>query len=217
MKYLHARKLQLNGNPHICLSFRLEVAAEPWIDGLFPALKRFLDSSGTHREGVDSDSPLLGNNTVLNSDSQLNDFQNGQKKKQSNSSNIAMSSFTADLTKCNNENLSDLNNSNSGEPPSTVCDVSQLIGNHFSTVVIQATCSAIQTDQSSNTESGTEMKIGDFATEKFLETCITVSVPPLSESTLTVPFLPPAFLQIEYLPAHSIVSISEMLHCRSNI
>ncbi|XP_045209128.2 methionine synthase reductase-like [Mercenaria mercenaria] len=189
----------------------LEVAVEPWLDGLWSALKRFLKLPGAEHGGGDADAIMTENKEMINGDSRLNGstvIENGNKSRSADTQSVHSISntipvLTKDLTNGNNQN--NLNNSNSAESSVPVCDINQSDCNNSSSHLEQTSSSEKHTDLLVKTLNGTkDNKSNESSMEEKTEASVKVSLPPLSESTLTVPLLPPPFLKIEYNQEQSI-------------
>ena len=173
------------------------------MEGLWPALKRFLKLPGAERGGGDADNISVSTRVIPNGETTLTDSSVIQTENQSTTnetqSDISENSTVPVLTNGNSQekancaessqvtcvnNTLDCNNSSSSEVP--ICSSENNLNGLQ--IAENATVSATSADSSSGRNG------------------ISVSVPPLSESSLTIPLLPPPFLKIELLPDKNIVS-----------
>lgn len=197
---------------------------EPWIDGLWPALKRFLKHPTDERSLSDQLSADCKRNCAhtaadveghLNGVVPNNSCDTQELSIKNNQSNPL--SDTSHITSVSERNLGQTDDNTAEKDISGVSSPakSELENQSASTVSAekhsvnksagvsdngQVNSAAQSTDLSnpcySSVNGGGEVQTGS----------IRHSVPPLSESTLTVPLLSPAYLQIEYLKDTQVVS-----------
>ena len=165
-------------NFFVVVVFRLEVVAEPWMEGLWPALRKHLKLD-------------LDDSTLLYS-----------SKSDSNSSDTVDSSMVNGI---NTNNLTGLtnglshdqdNDSQSCDNASSVTGQVETISSHLLNVTLKE-----QRLEGANVEAG----LSGESTGS-VEASLNHSVTPLSESSLTLPLLPPAFIQVHYDKEYKFVS-----------
>ena len=213
--------------------FRLEVAVEPWMDGLFPAIKRFLNSCKTHCDtagalvhSVDDTS----NGGVTNGTAAMETIKNCSDDKIVNLS-LASESKTAVVSTSTPTSVTS-ESQTAVVPSSTPTSVTSesktaVVSTSTPTSVTSESQTAVvpsSTPTSVTSESRTavvSISEGDLLGRKretseanqLLSTSdgnlqrpsLQHSVPPLSESSLTLPFLPPKFLSVVFRPEESFV------------
>jgi hypothetical protein len=167
---------------------------EPWIDGLWPALKRFLKLPGAELGGGDAENITVNTHIISTNNTTLTGSTVIETGNKSTQSDISKNSTVPILTNGKKEE--------NAESSQMSCDINQSDCNN--SCVTQTTSSTNKINIVHETENGTSHTTSN---DSSIKKCgVAVSLPPLSESTLTVPLLPPSFLKIEFHPEQSVVS-----------
>ena len=181
--------------------FRLEIAVEPWMEGLFPALQKFLSVTSdteTHTdcERLNKQETLEnGHMEHINGESSSN-----VKNSQSNvNTNDVISAKFNELT-CNDYS-SDLL-----LPLTTTNENSATNQNSSKTLDSKSNSEGMSSSLSSQDKSRNANHNDECNLTNECQPSLKTSAPPLSESSVSIPVLPAAYLKVEYQEDKSIVS-----------
>ena len=198
--------------------FRLEIAVEPWIEGLWAPLKEEVE----RLQDLESNNCDIGASHVMQNGSVNGDII----LTRTDSDNVVKGS--------DSDKVSDINNKpkNSGLKPGVATDsadfteekgsdTSHTKGNDSTTVSLRAlengpdqVDSKPKLELTSNTSSTSQTTAKqNKSTENVDGESLTTSVPPLSESALNLPTLPPAYTKMSFHSEESVVSTSKK-HCK---
>lgn len=185
--------------------FRLEVVVEPWIEGLWKALHEVMDKQGTPDSNGCLENVHLEMNGERNEDNR-NERMIGENAESGTTPNGSLHIVQADQAQpktgeqsSTGDNISamsgkDVNGSDSPDHPGNYNNVTQTLQ--------RTTSQSTSTDLFIKVEESTDGKA-----EGPTVASLTHSLPPLSESGLTLPLLPPPFLKVVYADNETIVSI----------
>ncbi|XP_041458976.1 methionine synthase reductase-like isoform X2 [Lytechinus variegatus] len=165
----------------------LEVVVEPWIEGLWKALHKVIDN----QENSDLSGNVLAEvNGEVNTDNMKENAENNANETQ----NGVLQITEKDQAKVQANEQSSTGNNTSEMSGKHVNDSDLPAGPENSNNTLQK-----PTSQSSKTDQLiAEGETTDRTREGPMVASLTHSIPPLSESGLTMPVLPPPFLKLEY-------------------
>ena len=213
----------------IAFCFSLELAVEPWIEGLWAPLKEEVEHLYNSEENsCDSEASVILNGaanleddrTRLTNGLDMNEKVDGDKAtgqhdtndvKREKSITIQLNLEREDkdleLTKQQSNKSETDNEKNKGDPEESSSSQGQdsnAIGTKPTTILDSHT-NGVQSKEKSSAELTDSSN--DGKNDAVVES-LTRSVPPLSDSALNLPVLPPAFIKMTLHPDQSVVSIS---------
>ena len=219
----------------IAFCFSLELAVEPWIEGLWAPLKEEVEHLYNSEENsCDGDASVILNGaanleddrTRLTNGLDMNEKVDGNKttgqhdtneiegeKSSRIQLNLEREGKGLELTKQQNSKSETDNEKNKSVPEETTSSQGQDsndIGAKQTTILDSHTNGMQSKDE--NSAEFTESDISNERKSDAVVESLTRSVPPLSESALNLPVLPPAFIKMTLHPDQSVVSISVVKH-----
>ena len=190
---------------NILFLFRLEIAVEPWMEGLFPALQKFLSVTSNTETHTDCDrlnkqetlenghmEHINGESSSNVTNSQINGIENVN-------TNDIISAKLSELT-CNGCSSDVL------LPLTTTNENSAINQNSSKTLDSKSNSEGMSSSLSSQDESRNANHNDECNLTNECQPSLKSSVPPLSESSVSIPVLPAAYLKVEYQEDKSIVS-----------
>lgn len=181
----------------------LEIAVEPWMEGLFPALQKFLSvtsNTETHTdcERLNTQETLEnGHMEHINGESSSN-VKNSQSNGIENvNTNNVISANLSELTcnDCSSDVLLSLTTTNEN---------SAINQNKSKTLDSMTNSGKISSGLSSQNESQNTNHNDECNLTNECQPSLKTSVPPLSESSVSIPVLPAAYLKVQYQEDKSI-------------
>ncbi|KAJ8311185.1 hypothetical protein KUTeg_011262 [Tegillarca granosa] len=170
----------------------LEVVVEPWMDGLFPVLQRFLGLT-----------PHDSESSLANMD---NKCLNGHVKSNSTSDDLKNTDSVITNDSINISDVINTNEINSSQLKQEISKVDQNLAK--SNGEINKTYKSYSEAMTNGSDKSIDLidadKVPLSVESHKQEASLGTSIPPLSESSLNLPALPPAFLHIEFLPEESL-------------
>lgn len=170
----------------------LEVVVEPWMDGLFPVLQRFLGLT-----------PHDSESSLANMD---NKCLNGHVKSNSTSDDLKNTDSVITNDSINISDVINTNEINSSQLKQEISKVDQNCAK--SNGEINKTYKSYSEAMTNGSDKSIDLidadKVPLSVESHKQEASLGTSIPPLSESSLNLPALPPAFLHIEFLPEESL-------------
>jgi hypothetical protein len=215
----------------------LEVAVEPWLDGLLTALKIFLHVPDVTARIEDYNDSITCNNgpmKILNSNSDTSSV-NEKDTSESDLNSKPINQCKQCTSQCDCDNLSRTTEHSDltqflHSTSATPCSDTDTVVVSPSTMTSQALISdasamkqcsdtgpevvspAIMTLQQGALNQSTNSVIQDSSSENSVVPSLRVSVPPLSESSLSVPVLPQPFLNVRFHQEQTAVSVIFTFH-----
>lgn len=200
-----------------CYICRLEIAAEPWMESLFPAIQKFL-SVNIHTTSCDSiDTSCRTNQSGSNENRLESKTIPGLHSDESSPALTHLNEIikpvsptdsccdkTTEVTSPKLNSLTNVNNLSSSLLSKSDSDTGTDINIESNTHINRTDNRTLITKSKLNLNQQNEIQTLDKGE---CQPSLTTSLPPLSESSVSVPVLSAAYLKLEYLNDETVVSI----------